>query len=98
MIEYLFGKHYHMKIIYADPGDQGHDGANRFRIYIILWLKTGIVEVFDIHAVYDAIVARTKSLVKTVPSDYMVSPEHELLREAEALASLRRKKLRAPWT
>ena len=95
MIVYLYGKHYHIKELFADPSDQGHQGANRFRIWIIMWLKQDVQEVLDIHAVYDAIVARTKSLVQTVPKDYLISSTSELLREATHLAQLRKKKLKA---
>jgi len=60
-----------------------------------MWLKDEIFEAFDIAALYDEIVAETKRYCRTTPSDYRLSPESERLREAEQLAIVRRKKLRA---
>ena len=83
-----------MKVMCADPGDQGHWEASRFRIYIILWLKSKITEAIDIHAVYDAVTVRTKLLVPTSASDHTVSSTMEVSREAEQMAFSRRKRFR----
>ena len=54
----------------------------------------GFTDAIDIHAVYDAVTVRTKLLVRTSASDYMVSSTMEVSRESEHMASSRRKRFR----
>lgn len=96
MIKLLYGGHYNIKKLMTETDDVGHSGASRERVYLILSHKRKTVEIADPVAVYEKIRNFIRQSIQTTPSDYMVSSDSEVLREAAQLAVKRG--MRAPVT
>ena len=94
MIVRLYGKHYDIHPIYATPGDQGHSGVARDRVYLILTLKKKLVPITDLQQLYVNVSKFIQKYVCTKPSDYMVSSKIDLLQEARKTAVCRQIRLR----
>lgn len=77
--------------------DQGHDGAKRDRLYIILAHKQRTTQLFDVKEIYKAVCRSIRAYICTKPSDYCVAPPVEIQNEAMHLASVRGKQIGASW-
>lgn len=94
MMEKLYGVHYHMCVLNVDTCHQGHTGVTRERVYVILWHKLRVKQVFDPRSMYKHITSYLTANIKTEPKDYLVSDFCDVWREAERLAVIRGKKLK----
>ncbi|CAK9073886.1 unnamed protein product, partial [Durusdinium trenchii] len=86
MIKLLYGEHYNIKKLMTETNDAGHSGTSRERIYLILSHKKKTIEIADPVALYEKISQIMRRSVQTAPSDYMISSDGEVLREAAQLA------------
>ena len=89
MIKKLYAKHYDITVLRASPGDQGHDGVARQRIYLALALRGQVVATHDVVRVYKKVTDFIRTHVATRPRDYLVATEQELKEEARKTATTR---------
>lgn len=99
MMRTLYGKFYDLYPLYAVPGDQGHTGVARDRVYVIMVLKGKVEPIIDVRTLYDKVSKFIQKYVSTKPSDYFVSSQSDIMMEANKTASLRKIPLRrALWS
>lgn len=92
MIRILYGRHYAIEQLFVCPRDQGHLGIARDRTYLILTLKSSVVQTHDPKQVYKAVSKYISQKVQTRPSDYLVSDLWEVRQEGLSTAQTRRLK------
>lgn len=93
MIKWLFCMHYWIYVLVCGVEDQGHDGASRDRLWIILAHKERTKMLCDPIELYKMVCRNIRSYVCTRPSDYCVAPTVEIQNEALHLATIRQKLL-----
>lgn len=93
MIKWLFCLHYKIYILVCGVEDQGHDGATRDRIWIILAHRERTKMLFDPIELYKKVCESIRTYVCTRPSDYSVAPAIEIQNEALHMATVREKTL-----
>ena len=86
----LYGKHYNFYPIYVTPGDQGHTGVARDRVYVAMALKGKAVPITDVRQLYERVTSFIKQFVSTRPRDYWVSSSYDKIVEASKTALQRR--------
>ena len=94
MVEQLYGKRYRLHTLYVEPGDLGHTGAARRRLYIIMAHRKTIVQIYDCKKLYGKIADTMRGMVGTQPRDYLVATPVDVRLEAERVALLRKVPLR----
>ena len=53
MITKLYGRHYAIKQLFVEPTHTGHAAVARDRTYLILTLKSRVVEIHNVNKVYE---------------------------------------------
>ncbi|CAL1171903.1 unnamed protein product [Cladocopium goreaui] len=87
MIKWLFCLHYDIHILVCGVEDQGHDGASRDRLWIILSHKERTKQLFDPAELYRMVCKSIRTYVCTKPADYSIAPPVEIKNEAMHLAT-----------
>lgn len=95
MILHLYGSHYDMYPFFVSASDSGHTGTTRDRIYVFLLHRKKVEITHDPYAMYRLITRTIMKHIRTEPADYLVSSTSDIVMEAQELASLRRKALKA---
>ena len=90
MVRKVYGRHYEIHSIYMEPGDLGHSGVARSRLYLILALKGSVVAVTDCNDIFEKISSAMKSRVATVPADYFIADAVDVQLEAQRTALTRK--------
>ena len=93
MIKWLFCLHYDIHILVCGVEDQGHDGASRDRLWIILSHKERTKQLFDPAELYRMVCKSIRTYVCTKPADDSIAPTVEIKNEAMHLAAVRNKKI-----
>ena len=93
MIKWLFCLHYEIYILVCGVEDQGHDGASRDRIWIILAHRERTKMLFNPIELYKTVCQSIRTYVCTRPADYCVAPNVEIRVEAMHMAAVREKTL-----
>ena len=75
VIHECLGQRYSCLQLFVDPEDAGHAGISRPRTYIIFYHQDHVVYRHDVFDLYAAISDKIKKMVRTRPSDYLVSSE-----------------------
>ena len=92
MIYILYGRHYAIEQLFVSPSHQGHLGVARDRTYLILTLKSQVVQTHDPKKVYQEVSNYISQKVQTRPSDYLVSDLWEVQQEGLSTARTRHRK------
>lgn len=94
MIEKVYGIHYKIYPIFMSPGDLGHQGTARRRVYMILAHKKLVTQTHDCWTMFSLISRAMKVRVATVPSDYFIATKADLQNEAAKTARVRKIQLK----
>ena len=94
LIHMLYGKYYNIHPLMVDCCEQGHSGAARARLYVVLAHKTRTRPVQNVRKLYRAVARFIQSHVQTQPQDYMIASDYELALEAARTLHARKKKLK----
>ena len=96
LIKLIYGYHYNIYPIYVSTDDVGHSGCTRNRVYIILAHKKRVRMLQNPYRMYKKIRKTIKKHIFTRPSDYLISPQNEILLDAAEIARMRKYELATP--
>ena len=85
----MIGMWYVIWVIPVEPGDAGHDGVARPRVYVLCLHRSKGFVICDPDVMYNSIKTATRSQVKTLPRDYCVATPREVEVSAMQLACSR---------
>ena len=93
-VDAIYGEHYTLHPLFVQPGDLGHTGAARKRLYVILAHRDQVALIYNCQDMYKKISDQMHQLVTTEPHDYLIASDLDIRLEVERVALRRKVKLR----